>query len=67
MTKESESSGLNQIIAEQEGGDLLRANPNHLGGGWVDTKAGSEEEVDDVETLVDGFAHASMTSPPNAT
>ena len=51
-------------------GDLLRANPNHAGGGWdndeVDNEDqeeegnGSEDEVDDVEALVSGMEQTAI-------
>ncbi|KAK4690101.1 pre-rRNA-processing protein TSR3, partial [Tremellales sp. Uapishka_1] len=39
-----------------EGDDLLKRNPNHVGGGWIDEEEeGSEEERDGVEALIEGM------------
>ncbi|WWC60315.1 uncharacterized protein I303_102886 [Kwoniella dejecticola CBS 10117] len=51
-----------------EGEDLLRANPNHVGNEWDDEEApelveadDSEEERDDVETLIQGIDKANIS------
>ncbi|WWC87887.1 uncharacterized protein L201_002785 [Kwoniella dendrophila CBS 6074] len=52
-----------------EGEDLLRANPNHIGNEWDDEEApdsveagDSEDERDDVETLIQGIDKAHIAA-----
>jgi hypothetical protein len=52
--------GIADAAAEYDEGDLLRANPNHVGEGWESdaSESGKEEdeaELDDVETLISGI------------
>lgn len=43
---------------------MLRANPNHAGGGWDDQpeEDDSEAEVDDVETLIAGVEKTNLNA-----
>ncbi|WOO83933.1 Ribosome biogenesis protein TSR3 [Vanrija pseudolonga] len=51
--------------AANEGGDLLRANPNHVGEGWDDEEDEDEEESEaEVEALVSGVAATSLSDKP---
>jgi len=51
---------------EYDEGDLLQANPNHIGNGWDVEPNGevedSDAERDDVETLVVGMARTDLAN-----
>jgi hypothetical protein len=54
-------------VADLNDSDLLRANPNHVGGGWNDDEGASvevnesDEERDNVEALIAGMERATVT------
>jgi pre-rRNA-processing protein TSR3 len=57
------------VAAEYDDGDLLRANPNHVGKEWESNVSESEEEedeaeLDDVETLISGIEQTKIHGEP---